>query len=147
MDGSGTHTPVVLRISAFEDDEEETGGSAADGNGGCGGGGVRYRAYEVTAPRRRHRPPKGIYSPCFTPDGQFVLCGSADGVLWDASRRSSSRCGEGSPYCVRWNPKRAMAASGCFVSRSGLAASVTKRVSTRVERIYQANNFSQYVYM
>ena len=80
---------------------------------------MRYRAYEGhSTPTPTPTAKSFIYSPCFTPDGQFVLCGSADGkvCVWDASSAELVAVWEGHAgpvHCVRWNPKRAMAASGC----------------------------------
>lgn len=54
----------------------------------------------------------------FTPDGAYVLAGTAGGevVVWSvAGRREVARLGGHATVvgCVKWNPKYAMMASAC----------------------------------
>ena len=59
-----------------------------------------------------------LWRPCFTPDSKYVLAGSADGsvLVWDASSAEQVAIwhGHAGPvHSVCWNPRKAMAASGC----------------------------------
>lgn len=81
---------------------------------GGGGDGVRGESQQ----QQQQQQPRMLGNPCFSPDGQFVLCGTDDRRIriWDAGQGTVLETWDGhtkkdTAYQVSWNPKRMLVAT------------------------------------